>query len=133
MQRLDNIFNRAMKENPNIIIINGDFNAHSPFIWENETTQSAEGKAVADFCIKNSLEQIIDEATHMPNDHTQTCIDLIMTNQPFLFVDKGVIPFPDPLLKHQIMNGKLNFSAPHFLIIAHILAIRNQMNNIPWE
>ena len=142
MTNLDKTLRKALKDKPNIIILNGDFNARSPFIWHNETTQNAEGKALAEFCIKNSLEQVIDEATHLPNDHTQTCIDLIMTNQPFLFVDKGVIPSPDPSLKHQIIHGKLNFCIPSpppykrkiwNFKLANIPTIKLQMNSIPWE
>ena len=112
MEKLDCIYEKAISENPSLVILNGDFNARSPLIWPDEKKQTPEGKGIADFCTKNLLEQMVEEATHIPNDKTQTCIDLIMTNQPFLFVDKGVIPSPDPSLKHQIIYGKINFSVP---------------------
>ena len=97
-----------------MIVLTGDYNARSPLLWQDEQKQTAEGKAMADFCTKNFLQQIIDEPTHIPNDTTQTCIDLIMTNQSNFFVDKGVIPSPDPSLKHQIIHGKnqLKYTKP---------------------
>ena len=58
-----------------------DFNARSPHLWKDEQKQSPKGKGMADFCIRNFLQQIIEEPTHIPNDTTQTCIDLILTNQ----------------------------------------------------
>ena len=139
---LDKIYNKALAENPYMIILTGDYNARSPLLWQDEQKQTIEGKALADFCTKNFLHQIIDEPTHLPNETTQTCIDLIMTNQPNFFVDKGVIPSPDPSLKHQIIHGKINLSIPspppHKRVVwdyslAHILAIKNQVANIPWQ
>ena len=142
MHKLQTTFLKASSENPSIIVLAGDFNARSPLLWEHEMTQTAEGKDLADFCTLNCLEQLIKEATHIPNENTQTCIDLVLTNQPFLFVDSGVIPSPDPLLKHQITFGKLNLNVPSpppykrkvwDFTLAHTLAIKSQMSNIQWE
>ena len=60
----------------------------------------------------NQMDQIMDEATHFPRDNIETCLDLILTDQPNLFVHSGVIQSPDPNCKHQIINGKINFSIP---------------------
>ena len=81
-------------------------------MWDQEKHQTNEGRVLADFCTINGLEQIVNEPTHIPHAGIETCIDLILTNQPYLFVDKGVIPSPDPLCKHQIVHGKLNFNVP---------------------
>ena len=142
MQNLQSTFLKASSENPSIIILAGDFNARSPLLWEHESSQTPEGRDLADFCTLNCLEQVIKEATHIPNDNTHTCIDLVLTNQPFLFVDSGVIHSPDPLLKHQIIFGKLNLNVPSpppykrkvwDFSLAHTLAIKSQMLNIQWE
>ena len=142
MLNLQTTFIKASSENPSIIILTGDFNARSPLLWADEKTQTNEGKDFADFCTLNCLEQLIKDPTHIPNDRTQTCIDLILTNQPFLFVNSGVIHSPDPLLKHQIIFGKLNFNVPSpppykrkiwDFNLAHTLAIKSQMANVPWE
>ena len=142
MQKLQSTFLKASSENPSIIILAGDFNARSPLLWEHESSQTPEGRDLADFCTLNCLEQVIKEATHIPNDNTQTCIDLVLINQPFLFVNSGVIHSPDPLLKHQIIFGKLNLNVPSpppykrkvwDFSLAHTLATKSQMSNIQWE
>ena len=46
------------------------------------------------------------------DDGSQSCIDLTCTNQPFLFVDSGVLPSLDPHSKHNIVHGRLNFHTP---------------------
>ena len=58
---LEETYNKALAENPYMIIITGDFNARSPLLWCDEKKQTAEGKGIADFCTKNFLQQIIDE------------------------------------------------------------------------
>ena len=42
----------------------------------------------------------------------ETCIDLVLTDQPNFVVHSGVIQSPDPRCKHQIINGKINFTIP---------------------
>ena len=53
----------------------------------------------------NQMDQIINEPTHFPRENIETCIDLILTNQPNLFVHSGVIQSPDLNCKHQIIHG----------------------------
>ena len=70
------------------------------------------GKKLSDFMLLNSMEQMINEATHYPRDNIETCIDLVLTDKPTAFVHSEVIPSPDPRCKHQIVNGTINFSVP---------------------
>ncbi len=130
------MYTKALSTKPAFIILTGDFNARSPLLWPDEKVQTHAGKDFADFCTRNCLQQIIEEPTHLPRDDIETCIDLICTDQPYLFVDKGVIPSPDPLLKHQIVFGKLNFNVPcpppykrkiWDFSLAHTLAIKSQL------
>ena len=60
----------------------------------------------------NQMEQTIHEPTHFPRENIETCIDLIMTDQPNLLVHSGVIQSPDSNCKHQIINDTLNLSFP---------------------
>ena len=142
MLKLQSIYVKALSDKPAIIILTGDFNARSSLLWANETTNTSIGKKFADFYTLNCLQQLIDEPTHIPRDGIETCIDLICTNQPFLFVDSGVIPSPDPLLKHQVVFGKLNFNVPcpppykrkvWDFNLAHSQAIKFKIVNTPWE
>ena len=59
--------------------------------------ETNEGRLFNDFRIANSLEKIINEPTHAQDDGSQTCIDLICTDQPFIFINSGVLPSLDPL------------------------------------
>ncbi len=58
----------------------------------------------------NYLEQLINEPTHFPENNNATCIDLIFTDQPNVFLDSGVIASLNDHCKHQIIHGKLNFN-----------------------
>ena len=62
--------------------------------------------------IDQNLDELINEPTHIRDDGSQSCIDLICTDQPFLFVDSGVLPSLDPHSKHNIVHGRLNFETP---------------------
>jgi hypothetical protein len=142
MQNLQVFYSKALLEKPSSIVMTGDFNCRSPLLWSGENVDKREGRVLADFCTANSVVQMIDEPTHFPRDGIETCLDLILTNQPFYMVDKGVLPSPDPSLKHHIVHGKFNFSIPspppykrkiwdykH----ANVQGIKTVMNVTPWD
>lgn len=110
--KLSNIINLMNSEKPHLITLCGDFNARSPLLWSGDPVENSAGKHIADLCINNCFEQIIDEPTHVTNDRTPTCIDLILTNNSSAIVDNCVIPSPDPSCKHQIVSGKINLNVP---------------------
>ena len=64
-----------------------------------------------EFIESNNLPQLIDEPTNIRTTG-MSCIDLIITDQPNLFVDFGVHPSLDNHCQHQIIHGKLNISVP---------------------
>ena len=108
---LEDIYKCISKENPAITIFTGDFNARSPLFWENDT-ENIEGRALNNFLMLNNLDELINEPTHIRDDGSQSCIDLIITDQPFIFTDTGVLPSLDPHSKHNIIHGTLNFNSP---------------------
>ena len=63
-------------------IITGDFNARSPLFWENDT-ENSRGRTLSNFILSNNLDELINEPTHIRDDGSQSCIDLICTDQPF--------------------------------------------------
>ena len=90
----------------------------------------------------NRKDQIIDEPTHFHRDNIETCIDLILTDQPNYFVHSGIIQSPDPRWKHQMINGKINFAIPcpppykrklWSYKRANIDGIRANMHAINWD
>ena len=62
--------------------------------------------------MSNSLEQLISEPTHIRDDGSQSCIDLICTDQPLMFMETGVLPSLDSHSKHNIIHGTLSINIP---------------------
>ena len=91
---LENILEMIGKEKPSAIILSGDFNARSPLFWEGDS-KSREGELFSELLISNNMEELIKEPTHIRDNGSQSCIDLICTEQPYLFVDSGVLPSLD--------------------------------------
>ena len=108
---LENIYESIRKENPTVSILCGDFNAKSPLFWEGDT-ENNEGRLFNNFLISNHLEQLISEPTHVRDDGSQSCIDLICTDQQFTFMETGVLSSLDSHSKHNIIYGILNLSIP---------------------
>ena len=57
------------------------------------------------------MHQLIDEPTNVRGEG-MSCIDLIKTDQPNIFVESGVHPSLDEHCQHKIVCGKLNISIP---------------------
>ena len=95
---------------PHCILITGDFNCRSKQRWPGDV-ELPEGSALDEFVESNNLSQLIDEPTNI-RTIGMSCIDLIITDQPNLFVDFGVHPSLGNHCQHQIIHGKLNISVP---------------------
>ena len=95
-------------ENPFSIVITGDFNCRSKQWWGDDI-ENAEGKLFEPLTSDLGLHQLISEPTHLLNN-SKSCIDLIFTDQPNLFVDNGVHPTLHEQCHHQIVYGKLSIS-----------------------
>ena len=62
--------------------------------------------------MSNHLEHLVNEPTHIRDDGSQSCIDLICTDQPYMFIDTGVLSSLDSHSKHIIIHGTLNINIP---------------------
>ena len=111
MISLNIIYGHIKDEKPLVVVLAGDFNARSSLFWENDI-ENCEGHAFGDFVITNNLEELINEHTQLRNDGSQSCIDIICTDQPFMFTESGVLPLLDAHSKHQIVHGTLNINVP---------------------
>ena len=111
VKSLEYIYECINKENPALTIISGDFNSRSPLFWEYDT-ENSEGRVFNNFLLSNNLEELINEPTHIRDDGSQSCIDLICTDQPYIFTETGVLPSLDSHSKHNIIHGSLNFHTP---------------------
>ena len=75
---------------PYCIIITGDFNCRSPH-WREDEHENDEGKIFETFTAELGLQQLVCKPTHFIGE-SKTCLDLIFTNQPNLFLETGVHP-----------------------------------------
>ena len=110
LNKLQDTFDALARERPHAIVITGDFNCRSSQWWAGDTDNS-EGHALVDLLEPNNLYQLINEPTNIRGDNS-SCIDLIITNQPNIFIDSGVLPSLDEFCQHQIVYGKINVSLP---------------------
>ena len=69
---LGSIYEAIGRENPSVTILCGDFNARSPLFWEADA-ETREGE------ISKNMEELITEPTHVRDNGSQSCIDLIST------------------------------------------------------
>ena len=95
-------------ENPFCVVITGDFNCRSTQWWDNDI-ENNEGKLFEPVSSELGLHQLITEPTHQMGD-SKSCIDLIFTNHPNLFIESGVHPSLHEQCHHQIVYGKLSVS-----------------------
>ena len=140
MENFELMLSKMAAENPYCVIITGDFNARSPQWWENDLENDA-GKSLEPFIADLGLQQLISEPTHFMGD-SRSCIDLILTDQPNLFIDSGVHPSLHEQCHHQIIWGKLtvdNSTLPPFkrkvwsYNKADIDSIRKSIDKFRWH
>ena len=141
MNSMNKIYESISKENPYVSILCGDFNARSPIFWEGDS-ENSEGRLLNDLLISSSLEQLISEPTHVRDDGSQSCIDLICTNQPFMLAETGVLPSLDSHSKHNIIHGTMSINMPRppsykrkiwDYKTAKIYRIRADLLNVNWR
>ena len=92
------------------IILTGDFNCRSRQWWPNDV-DSQEGTALNEFVESNDLAQLIDQPANI-EPRGISFVDLIITDQPNLFVGFGIHPSLDNCCHHQIIHGDVNLSVP---------------------
>ena len=84
------MLNKHKGENPQCIILTGDFTCRSSQWWTKDIEQP-EGTALEELIETNGLYQLIVEPTNVRNG-SMSYIDLIITDQPNMFVDYGNHP-----------------------------------------
>ena len=69
-------------------ILTGDFNCRSTQFWPGDI-DSLKGIALDELIESNNMTQLIDEPTNL-EPRGISCVDLIITDQPNLFVNYGI-------------------------------------------
>ena len=106
-----NLHSKIQAENPFATFFTGDFNAHSQFWWPDGDT-TPEGMEIDNLFTSLGLSQIISEPTNFEPNKNPSCIDLIITDQPNLILDRGTRASLDSYCHHQIIYCKVNFRIP---------------------
>ena len=105
---------------------------------ENEVT--TEDTKLSQLCDSYCLNQLVEEPTHILGN-SLSCIDLIITDQPNLFVDSGVHSSLYANSHHQIVFGVVNLSVlrppPYKRTVwecdkANIDMINHDLSSINW-
>ena len=89
---------------PYLSVITGDFNARSSW-WSNDTN-TKEGTKLFAQTSSDGFQQLINEPTHIQKN--SSCIDLIFTDQPHMFVNYGVHASLHSNCHHQIVHASFN-------------------------
>ena len=140
MNNFELMLSKISAEDPQAVIITGDFNCRSPQWWENDN-ENDEGKLFEPLTSDLGLHQLISGPTHMIGQ-SRSCIDLIFTDQPNLFIESGIHPSLHEQCHHQIVHGRLsirNLAPPSytrklwFYDRADLLSIRKSVEMFRWK
>ena len=74
-------------------------------------TENPEGTALDELIETNNSYQLIDKRTIIRGG-SMSCIDLVITDKPSIFIASGVHSSLNDHCQHQIIYGKLNVSIP---------------------
>ena len=100
-----------------------------------------QGTALDELMETKNVYQLIDKPTNV-RTQGMYCIDLIVTDQPNMFVDYGIHPSLDLHSEHQIIFGKINVSVPSppaykrtiwDYAKANVPEIRRYVNDTDWQ
>ena len=110
MTNFEIVLSKVSAEDPYAVNITGDFNCRSTKWWQGDT-DNEEGKIFEPFTSDLGLHQLISEPTHIMGD-SKSCIDVIFTDQPNLFLQSGVHPSLQEQCHHQVVHGELCLTNP---------------------
>ena len=113
LSKLETLLSDINKRKPSLSVVTGDFNARSSS-WRCNDINTIEGSHLYSLASSNGVSQLINEPTHIQTN-SSSCINLIFTNQPNLFVNSGVHSSLHPNCHHQIVHTSFNLdiSNPH--------------------
>ena len=99
------MLSKIFAENPYAVILSGDFNCLSTHWWDKEN-ENEQGRSFDPLISDFGLHPLINEPAHKSGEH-RSCIYLILTNQPNIFLEAGAHPSLHEFCHHQIVYGKL--------------------------
>ena len=140
MTNFELMLSKMSVENPFFLILTGNFNCHSTNWWEDDI-ENDESKLFKPFTSDLGLHRLINEPTHSIGN-SRSCINVIFTDQPNLFLESGVHPSLHENCHHQIVCGKLNVRVlsplpfrrwSWFFDRANVTSIKNSIDMFHWK
>ena len=110
INKFDKLCSNIESENPFCSIFVGDFNAHLSDWWDGNLDDHF-GTALQNSFNVHGLHQLVNQPTYI-TDNSSSCIELIVTYQPNLFLECDIHPSLDSNCHHQINYAKLNVQCP---------------------
>lgn len=109
-KRFSDLCREINSKNPYLSIFVGDFNAHSSSWWSGDKSDP-HGNKLNQIFNDEGLSQLVSQPTHLYSNGA-SCIDLVITNQPNLFLDCDIHPSLHSTCHHQINFSKVNIENP---------------------
>ena len=102
--------NAIKLKKPYMSIFVGDFNAHSSTWWSGDKNDYF-GTHLDQVFDSEGLHQLVNKPTYLVGN-SASCIDLVLTNQPNLFIECEIHPSLHSTCHHQINFSKVNNDNP---------------------
>ena len=108
-EKIDEMIKRSRDDRPHCTIVTGDLNAHLREWYGSEDDNF--GLNFQRIFNKHSLTQLINQPTYVTNN-SRTCIDIIATDQPNLFLKSEIHPSLHTNCPHQVVYAKMSINCP---------------------
>ena len=106
MENFELSMQNVKSESPFCSFFIGDFNCHNT-AWLNSDRTDIQGELLNDIILQNGFQQLVKEPTHFMGN-TNTCIDLVITDQPNLVNECCVIPTLHNRCHHYLNHTEIN-------------------------
>ena len=127
-------------EDPFCTVYTGDFNAHLSEWWDGDVSDDF-GTSLQNVFNSYGLHQLVNQPTYV-TDKSSSCIDLIITDQPNMFLDNDIHPSLHTNCRHQINFAELNVQCspppPYPRRVWHydranVNAIKRSIEDFDWD
>ena len=134
------LLNDIIYRKPSLSVVAGDFNSRCSSRWSNDIN-TTKGLKLFSSTSSNGFSQLIHEPTHI-QANSLSCIDLVFTDQPNLWVNSGVHASLHPNCHHQIVHSSFNlniyYPPPYQRLIwdykkADVNITRKALDSVNWE
>ena len=106
MQNLELSMQNIKRQSPFCSLLIGDFNSHNS-AWLNTDITDTQGELLNDIILENGFQQLVNEPTHFIGN-SNTCIDLVITDQPNLVNECFVVPSLHNRCHHFLNHAEIN-------------------------